>query len=51
MRWTKIIHDAEARLEFINQALSYDADRDSSKDFLLKKYERFIPKSSKAIKE
>ena len=50
MRWTKIIHDAETRLEFINQALSYDADRDSSRDFLLKKYERFIPKSSKETK-
>ena len=45
--WTKVIHDAETRLEFINQALSYDADNDSSKDFLMKKYERFIPKGSK----
>lgn len=44
--WTKVIHDAETRLEFINKTLSYKADRESSKDYLMRKYERFIPKGA-----
>ena len=41
--WTGVIHDAEARLQFINQSLSYNADRESAKEYLSKKYAQFIP--------
>ena len=43
-KWTTILHDAEARLQFINQTLSYNADRESAKEYLQKAHERFIPK-------
>lgn len=46
LTWTEVLHNAKARLEFINKALSYSADRDSSREYLTKKYERFIPKKS-----
>ena len=42
--WAKILHDAEARLQFINQTLSYNADRESSRKYLSDKYEQFIPR-------
>jgi len=42
--WTQIIGRARAKLEFLNKSLCYEADRDSSKQYLLEKYEKFIPK-------
>ena len=51
MDWTRVIHDAEVRLEFINKSLSYRADRDSSKAYLMKKYERFLPKAKSTREE
>lgn len=44
LEWTTILHDAEARLEFINQTLNYNADRESAKEYINKTHERFIPK-------
>lgn len=45
LEWSSVIHDAEARLQFINQTLSYNADRESAKAYLTSKYEQFIPKT------
>jgi len=42
--WTQIIGRARAKLEFLNKSLCYEADRDSSKQYLLETYEKFIPK-------
>ncbi|MES2659978.1 MAG: ATP-binding protein [Verrucomicrobiota bacterium] len=44
--WTDIIANAKARLQFINASLSYEANRESSKAYLLKAHARFIPQSS-----
>ncbi len=41
--WGEVINDARARLQFINSQLSYEADRDSSKDYLRKTHSKFIP--------
>ncbi|WPJ96581.1 hypothetical protein SH580_02545 [Coraliomargarita algicola] len=41
--WTEIIANARARLQFINQTLNYEADRESSKAYLKKAHSRFIP--------
>ena len=45
LTWTDVLHDAEARLQFINKSLSYRADHDSAKAYLTKKYEQYIPKA------
>lgn len=41
--WADVINDARAKLRFINQQLSYEADRDSAKEYLLKTHAKFIP--------
>ncbi|MDP1998720.1 MAG: ATP-binding protein [Rhodoferax sp.] len=41
--WADVINDARSKLDFINQQLSYEADRDSSKAYLQKAHSRFIP--------
>jgi hypothetical protein len=41
--WAEVINTARARLQFINQSLDYEANRDSSKAYLLKAHGRFIP--------
>ncbi len=41
--WTEIIANARARLQFINASLSYEANRVSAREFLLKAHARFIP--------
>ncbi|MCX6178765.1 MAG: ATP-binding protein [Chlorobiales bacterium] len=41
--WTDIIANARARLQFINESLSYEANRETSKSYLLKAHEKFIP--------
>lgn len=43
--WADVINDARARLQFVNEQLSYEADRDSSKAYLKKAYAKFIPES------
>lgn len=47
--WAEVINDARAKLHFINQQLSYEADRDSAKDYLHKTHAKFIPDLSDAI--
>jgi hypothetical protein len=41
--WTEIIANAKARLQFINASLSYEANRESSRAYLLKAHAKFIP--------
>lgn len=41
--WADVINDARAKLRFINQQLSYEADRDSAKEYLHKAHAKFIP--------
>lgn len=41
--WADIINDARSKLRFLNEQLSYEADRDSSKDYLTKAHAKFIP--------
>ena len=41
--WAEVINTAKARLQFINESLSYEADRDSAKEYLKKTHEKFIP--------
>lgn len=42
-KWTEIIANARARLQFINASLSYEANRESSKAYLQKTHAKFIP--------
>lgn len=42
-QWTDIIANARARLQFINDSLSYEADRASSREYLSKAHAKFIP--------
>ncbi len=41
--WAEIINNARVRLNFFNQQLSYEADRDSSKAYLQKAHSKFLP--------
>lgn len=41
--WADVINDARSKLRFINQQLSYEADRDSAKEYLHKTHAKFIP--------
>ncbi len=41
--WADVLNDAKAKLDFINTQLSYEADRDSAKEYLQKTHTRFIP--------
>jgi hypothetical protein len=41
--WTDIIANARARLQFINDSLSYEAGRETSRDYLEKAHAKFIP--------
>ncbi|WP_081268837.1 ATP-binding protein [Variovorax paradoxus] len=41
--WADVINDARSKLDFVNQQLSYEADKDSSKAYLKKTHARFIP--------
>jgi len=43
--WAEVINTARARLDFVNDSLSYEANRESSKAYLLKAHAKFIPKS------
>ena len=45
--WTQILSTARAKLEFLNQNLCYDADRESAKKYLLDKHEKYIPTVAK----
>ncbi|MEO5367558.1 MAG: ATP-binding protein [Magnetococcus sp. WYHC-3] len=41
--WTEVISVARARLQFINETLNFEANRDSAKAYLLKAHARHIP--------
>lgn len=41
--WAEIINNARARLQFINKSLSYEASRETSKNYLVKVHAKFIP--------
>jgi len=41
--WAEIINDARSRLRFVNEQLSYEADRDSAKAYLHRTHAKFIP--------
>lgn len=51
LTWTEVLHNAETRLEFINQQLCYNADRDSATEYLKQKHEQYIPKIKEKIDE
>ena len=42
-KWTEIIHNARSRLQFINQSLSYEANREAARSYLEKAHAKFIP--------
>ena len=42
--WNEIIASARTRLEFINESLSYEANRETSRKYLEKTHAKFIPK-------
>lgn len=46
--WAEIINTARARLDFVNASLSYEANRESSKAYLLKTHAKFIPQTGDA---
>ena len=43
--WAEVINTARARLDFVNASLSYEANRESSKAYLLKAHAKFIPQT------
>ena len=43
--WSEIINDARTKLNFFNAQLSYQADRESAKEYLQKAHAHFIPES------
>jgi hypothetical protein len=44
--WAEVINDARSRLKFVNEQLSYEADRDSAKAYLQRTHAKFIPEFS-----
>lgn len=49
--WSEIISDARSRLHFVNKQLSYQADRESSKEYLIKTHAKYIPESGVTVDE
>lgn len=47
--WAEVINDARSRLHFLNEQLAYQADSDSSKAYLNKAHEKFIPSKMQNI--
>jgi hypothetical protein len=41
--WAEIFSDAKSRLRFFREQLSYEADRDSAKEYLKKAHAKFLP--------
>jgi hypothetical protein len=46
--WGQIIQECKARLDFFQQRLAYQADRDSGLKYLNAVHERYLPKTAKA---
>jgi hypothetical protein len=42
--WSEVINDAAARHQFFKVKLAYEADNDSAKSYLVKTYEKYLPK-------
>lgn len=47
--WAEVINDARSRLRFVNEQLSYEADRDSAKAYLKRTHAKFIPDFSEEV--
>ncbi len=41
--WADVINDARSKLDFVNEQLSYEANKDSAKEYLRKTHAKFIP--------
>jgi hypothetical protein len=41
--WAEVINDARSRLRFVNEQLTYEADRDSAKAYLQRAHAKFVP--------
>lgn len=41
--WAEVIHNVRSRLNFINNSLSYAASRETSRSYLIRAHEKFIP--------
>ena len=49
--WADVINDARSKLDFVNEQLSYEADKDSSKAYLRRTHAKFIPEASAFMDE
>jgi hypothetical protein len=43
--WAEVINTARARLNFVNASLSYEANRKSAREYLMKAHAKFIPQT------
>ncbi|MEQ1484555.1 hypothetical protein [Methyloglobulus sp.] len=43
--WADVINNSRSKLQFVNQQLDYEADRESAKEYLKKTHSKFIPDS------
>jgi hypothetical protein len=41
--WAEVINTARVRLDFINESLDYEANRDSARAYLMRAHAKFIP--------
>lgn len=41
--WAEVINTAQAKLEFVNTSLNYQANRESSRAFILEKHAKYVP--------
>ena len=46
--WTEVIANARARLQFVNEALSYEASRERARGYLEKAHAKFIPEAEES---
>lgn len=49
--WAEVINDSRSRLRFVNEQLSYQADRDSAKAYLQRTHAKFIPDFDESVDE
>lgn len=46
--WAEVINTAKSRLDFINDKLAYEANRESAREYLAKAHSKFIPEPGNA---
>lgn len=46
--WAEVINTARSRLDFVNESLEYEANRESARAYLTKAHAKFIPESGSA---